>query len=629
MTSIFILAILPIVCGGILLLTGRRALKAAIALPVLSLAFAWSLFMLFKPMQYVAIQLVGNYSLLFDLNPLSGTVLIFINLFGVLVCLYSKDYMQEKSAYFSYLVWLIAFSNLMALSCDFVSLIFSWGGTLSLLYALLSLGSGYSAKKALIIVGFADFSLMLGIAFYIGLTGVMQMPVAAGLPLDRPLVWASFLLMLTGALAKAGCGPFHTWIPHAADNAPIPVMAILPASLDKLMGIYLLARICLDFFILNKIAMGLLLITGSLTIIFAVMMALIQHDLRKLFSYHAISQVGYMVLGFGTGIPIGIAGGIFHMINNALYKTGLFLCGGAVGRERKTFELDQLGGLARYMPVTFASALVFSVSISGLPPFNGFASKWMLYQGTLIGLFNASGGILKFIFIFSLISAMFGSALTLASFFKFIHAVFLGQNNSLSDKRPQRASFAITAPLVVLAFLCLLLGIFPVFFLKKFIQPYLATAVYPLGSWDAMATFLLVVSGLILGVIAWALMQGPLKLRQDDAFTGAETEDCKPNFPATEFYRAIEGMPGVSRLYKVLKLKSLDLFNIVSGAANLISYVTYIFVDRLIYLLTNAAGYAVLGASWAFRKAHSGVLDFYVVWALLGLMIVIFILMAR
>jgi len=136
MTSIFILAILPIVCGGILLLTGRRALKAAIALPVLSLAFAWSLFMLFKPMQYVAIQLVGNYSLLFDLNPLSGTVLIFINLFGVLVCLYSKDYMQEKSAYFSYLVWLIAFSNLMALSCDFVSLIFSWGGTLSLLYAL-------------------------------------------------------------------------------------------------------------------------------------------------------------------------------------------------------------------------------------------------------------------------------------------------------------------------------------------------------------------------------------------------------------------------------------------------------------------------------------------------------------
>ena len=93
-----------------------------------------------------------------------------------------------------------------------------------------------------------------------------------------------------------------------------------------------------------------------------------------------------MVLGMGTGNALGILGAIFNMFNNAIYKSGLFLVSGAVHIKRKTFELDKLGSLARYMPLTFLAGLVFSFSISGIPPFNGFASKWMIYQGTLQGL---------------------------------------------------------------------------------------------------------------------------------------------------------------------------------------------------------------------------------------------------
>src|SRR4030042_5389712 len=113
------------------------------------------------------------------------------------------------------------------------------------------------------------------------------------------------------------------------------------------------------------------------------MMSLIQHDLKRLLGYHAVSQVGYMVLGIGTGNPIGIAGGLFHMLNHAIYKSCLFLSGGSVEKKAGTTELDKLGGFAKIMPITFVTFVIASLAISGVPPFNGFASKWMIYQGII------------------------------------------------------------------------------------------------------------------------------------------------------------------------------------------------------------------------------------------------------
>ncbi|GAI75218.1 unnamed protein product, partial [marine sediment metagenome] len=164
-------------------------------------------------------------------------------------------------------------------------------------------------------------------------------------------------------------------------------------------------------------------LVGSFTIIAAVMMALVQHDLKKLLSYHAVSQVGYMVLGIGTGIPLAMAGGIFHMLNNAIYKTSLFLGAGSVEHRAKTTQLNKLGGLARVMPITFVTFFIAALSISGVPPFNGFFSKWMIYQGVAeLGKLGGGGNL----WIVWLLAAMFGSALTLASFIKLIHAIFLG-----------------------------------------------------------------------------------------------------------------------------------------------------------------------------------------------------------
>ena len=154
---------------------------------------------------------------------------------------------------------------------------------------------------------------------------------------------------------------------------------------------------------------------GAATILLAVMMALVQKDYKKLLAYHAISQVGYMILGIGTALPIGIVGGLFHMVNNAIYKSSLFLSAGAVEKEAGTTDLRELGGLGRSMPVTMICFLVAAASISGVPPFNGFFSKELVYDGAL-----ERGWIFYAI-------ALAGSFFTAASFLKLGHAAFFGK----------------------------------------------------------------------------------------------------------------------------------------------------------------------------------------------------------
>ena len=157
-------------------------------------------------------------------------------------------------------------------------------------------------------------------------------------------------------------------------------------------------------------------------------MALVQHNYKRLLGFHAVSQVGYMILGFGLGSAIGIAAGLFHMINNALYKSGLFLSAGCVEYRTGKEDIDDLGGLSKVMPVTFIASLVFAMSISGIPPFNGFASKWMIYQGIID--FGSGSGLPNKLWVIWLGSAVLGSALTLASFIKFIGGIFLGRRKT-------------------------------------------------------------------------------------------------------------------------------------------------------------------------------------------------------
>jgi len=402
------------------------------------------------------------------LYQFSQFILLALGAVVFLITLYSTVKMAgnpRNREYYGYLFLTAALASGAVLANNFVPLVFFWEGLLITLYALINLGASKNAHrtavKSFIIGGFCDFCMILGIAILWSQTGTLRMSDIAVVP--HGLTAVSFYLMLIGAMGKAGAMPFHTWIPDAAIDAPVTVMAFIPGGLEKLLGIYLLVRIALDFFKLeiNSPFCITMMIIGAITIVLAVFMALIQKDLKRLLAYHAVSQVGYMILGIGTAVPIGIVGGVFHMINNVIYKSGLFMAAGSVEHQTGTTELKKLGGLYRVMPFTALGFLICAAAISGIWPLNGFVSKEMVFHGSLETGYT----------IFT-IAAWVGAILTFASFLKAGHAVFFGPSNPETPQVKENKS-PIYIPILVLAALCVLFGVYNWIPLKFFLEPIL------------------------------------------------------------------------------------------------------------------------------------------------------------
>lgn len=450
----------------------------------------------------------------------------------------------------------------------------------------------------MIIVGGSDALMILGIGIVYYYSRTVQMDLIK-LEFSNGLLVFAYICLAIACFAKAGVMPFHSWIPDCAESAPIPVTAFLPASLDKLLGIYLLTRVSLNLFVMNNAANAFLLCVGAFTVIAAVMMALVQHNFKKLLGYHAVSQVGYMLLGIGTGNAIGIAGGIFHMLNNAIYKSCLFFSAGNVEYSTHTTELDKLGGLSKLMPKTYFSCLIASLSISGLPPFNGFVSKWLIYQGLVLKIKDAISAPGIILGAFCLLIAMFGSGLTLASFMKLLHAVFLGQRlNSAKDIK--EVPFTMWLPCAFLAFLCIIFGVFAFSIpLKYFIYP--AVSVYQpintlslLGFWSPVAATSFVLLGLILGFVIFKSSTLSLSIRKDSTFAGGGLIPQKEENMVTgaEFYNTIKEMGLFKWAYKKAQEGFFDIYEQARK---------FFFISKPLRIL------------------HNGVLPTYLVWVLLGM----------
>jgi len=553
----------------------------------------------------------------FKFDNLSMFVGIFIGIFFLLIIIYSFGFMSQKKRliyYYSYLILTFISSLGAVFSNNLILFMVFWGFLGLLLYLLIGFGqtehASYTAKKAFIIIGGTDALMLLGLAIIWQLTGSLQMD-RINITLNTKIAVLAYMCLAVGAFAKAGAMPFHTWVPDTAQDAPTPVTAFFPASLDKFLGIYFLARISLYMFKMSPALNTVLMMIGSFTIVAAVMMALVQHDLKKLLGYHAVSQVGYMVLGIGTGNPIGIAGGLFHMLNNAIYKSCLFLSGGAVEKEAGTTDLEKLGGFAKIMPISFITFLIASLAISGVPPLNGFVSKWMIYQGIIKTAGNGSH-----LWIIWLIAAMFGSALTLASFMKLIHAVFLGQpvnvqylldqtsmKGRVMNNKPREASPTMWIPQVFLAVLCVIFGVFAYRIpLKMFIFPSLEGKVEFFGIWNASLATILIIVGIIVGVIIYFL--GTItKTRETEAFIGGEILEKQTNMrvSGTEFYDTIKDITPLDTIYKLAERKVFDIYDIGTK-------MTFGFNKILSYL-------------------HNGILLTYLSWCLLGMIILFYILL--
>jgi len=215
---------------------------------------------------------------------------------------------------------------------------------------------------------------------------------------------------------KAALVPFHAWLPDAHPSAPAPISAMLSGVLIKSLGVYTLCRVFYNIIGINSSLSLILMVLGTLSMVLGVFLAIGQWDFKRLLAYHSISQIGYVILGIGLGTPLGMIGGLFHLFNHSVFKSLLFLNSGAVEYATGTRDLQKMGGLMTKMPITGTTSLVASMSIAGIPPFNGFWSKLII----IIACVQANR--LGYAF-----WAVLASILTLASFMKVMKYAFFGK----------------------------------------------------------------------------------------------------------------------------------------------------------------------------------------------------------
>jgi formate hydrogenlyase subunit 3/multisubunit Na+/H+ antiporter MnhD subunit len=596
--------LLPLAAAVLIFILPRRVpwVREALTLLAAAVAFAAALRIFLVPPQPLRMPLISlsGFSLALELaaTPLASFLLLFATGYGMLLALYSISYFRAEpkgKEYYAFFSIALAGSAGVLLAEHMVLFLISWELVTASLYFLITTGGPEAragATKTFAMLGAGDGCLLLGLGLLWRMSGSFSLPSVA-VPLQGVLPTVIFLLLLLAAAAKAGAMPMHSWIPAASDHAPASVLALLPAAIDKLLGIYLLVRLATGIFALNQAMSVLLMAIGAVTILAAVLLAMVQHNLRRLLAYHAVSQVGYMVLGIGTLTPIGVAGALFHLLNNSLYKNCLFLCAGAVEQKAGTTELSELGGLGRAMPVTFTACLIASLAISGVPPFNGFVSKWFVYQGVI-----QTGSRYSFIF---LVAAMFGSALTLASFVKVLYSLFLGPPTARTQGVKGEVSAAMFIPMVLLALACLAFGVYYPFPVNVFLIPALGSGFGFPGVYDSSTASALLLLGVALGLVIYLSGRMMKKARVVPSFTGGETADPRTSrILGTHFYETIRALPLLRRMYASQEDGRLDPYNWFGGLGL-----------RLTGLL---------------RRAHNGLLAMYLSWGLVGAVALIVLL---
>jgi hydrogenase-4 component B len=324
--------------------------------------------------------------------------------------------------------------------------------------------------------------LMLGFMWAAYKTGSYDFQVigayTAGLNGAAPVIL--FLTFFIGFALKAGFVPFHTWLPYAHPAAPAHISGIMSGVLIKI-GIYGILRMLLvikpDYTIVGYTILVFAIISG----LYGVMLAIVQHNLKKLLAYHSIENIGIIGIGIGIGCiglgsnnmvvaSLGFAGALLHTWNHALFKSLLFFAAGNVYQATHTLNIEQMGGLIKKMPQTAYLFLIASIAICGIPPFNGFISEFILYSGMYYWLQGATM-ITMIASIFSILGLVLIGGLALLCFTKAFSVVFLGQERHTFGREIKEVPQLQLVPLYFIAFFIVGIGVFPKYFIGLLMQP--------------------------------------------------------------------------------------------------------------------------------------------------------------
>lgn len=433
--------------------------------------------------------LIGNIN--FVLDPLSAFFVSIILIISFLAIIYSRKYLEnynkDLSSHYFFLGIFIPSMILVVTVQNALFFLICW--------EIMSLSSFFLVifednKKEVLSAGI-NYLIYMHISVIFIILGFILLYIKSGsldfnsfreiLESNKVFANTVFVILFTGFAIKAGFVPFHNWLPKAHPAAPSHVSGIMSGVMIK-MGIYGILRI-LSLMSIPSIGISyFVLIISVISALYGVLYALAQHDLKKLLAYHSIENIGIIGIGIGIGMLglsyhngfialLGFSGGILHILNHSIFKELLFLAAGAVYKQTHTKDIEKLGGLIKTMPATAILFLIGSVAISGLPPFNGFISEFLIYLGLLKGFAIKDVNAL-IILVLSIAALALVGTMALLCFTKAFSIVFLGMPRSEQAKSVEGDVAKIMIfPMGILAVLTLLIGLFPQFALKFVLNP--------------------------------------------------------------------------------------------------------------------------------------------------------------
>jgi NADH-quinone oxidoreductase subunit L len=528
-------------------------------------------------------------------DRLTAVMLLVVTGVGLLIHIYSIGYMGHEEGYsrfFSFMNLFMFFMLVLVLAANLLLMFVGWEGVGLCSYLLIGFYfkekfAADAANKAFIVNRIGDFGFSLGIFLAVVLFGTLDFGrmagAVAGMPVETSahLLTAITLLLFAGAIGKSAQFPLYVWLPDAMAG-PTPVSALIHAATMVTAGVYMIARVS---FLYDRapLAMHVVALVGLFTAVFAATIGLVQNDIKKVFAYSTVSQLGYMFLGLGVG---AYSAGIFHLMTHAFFKALLFLGAGSVihglaGEQ----DLRHMGGLRKAMPITFVTLGIASLAISGFPGFSGFFSKdailsavyarspWMFWVGA------------------------FTAGLTAFYVFRAYFMAFFGKYRG--HHHPHESPLVMTVPLSVLALLSLVGGFLSV--------PTWLSAAYPAGEERFFPMLISALCG-ILGIClaAWFYLVRP-----------ALAESLKTS--AGPVYTLLANQYYVDEIYSETIVKPL------LGASRSLLWRG---VDQGLIDTGLVTGIARVVRGWGslFRQWQSGSIRNYATWILAGSLLVIFVL---
>ena len=398
---------------------------------------------------------IVNFS--FQLDPLSAVMALVVSGVGFIIHVYSVGYMAKDKGYTRYFTYLnlFTFAMLMLVMASNIVLMFvGWEGVGLCSYLLIGFwfekhSAANAGKKAFIVNRIGDACFLLGILFIFTHFGsgeftAINQAISAGF-IGPGFATLVAVLLFVGATGKSAQIPLYVWLPDAMEG-PTPVSALIHAATMVTAGVYMVSRMNL-LYSLSGTAAEIVAVIGALTAVYAATMALTQNDIKRVLAYSTISQIGYMFIGCGVG---AYAAGMFHLYTHAFFKSLLFLCAGSVMHALSgELNMKKMGGLRKYLPITYPTFLIGAIAIAGIPFFSGFFSK----DAILTQAF-ASGNY----FVWTL--GIMGAVLTAFYMFRLIFLTFHGEERLDPEvkKHLHESPRMMTVPLVILAFFSIIAG---------------------------------------------------------------------------------------------------------------------------------------------------------------------------